>query len=120
MEKVNKLQQIGLVGPDRRLAPILSGERIQKQSKRLFKGGGWCPGSGLCHRSPTFSYISRRGKSRRSVKTGSDNIFMIVLYGTVFHACQGADGSLWYREAGLSEQIILPDNTRAFGDGSSA
>jgi hypothetical protein len=38
------------------------------------------------------------------MKTGSDNISLFVLYGTAFHAYQGADVFGGYREQGLSEQ----------------
>jgi hypothetical protein len=37
MEKGQKLRQIGLVRPDGRLAPVLAGERIQKEGNPLFK-----------------------------------------------------------------------------------
>jgi hypothetical protein len=30
------------------------------------------------------------------VKSGSDNIGLLLLYGTAIRACQGADGVGWY------------------------
>jgi hypothetical protein len=42
-------------------------------------------------------------KNRRAVKSGSDNIGIFPLYGAGIRARQGADGSRWYRETGLSE-----------------
>ncbi len=53
---------------------------------------------------PTPLCRSKRGKSRRAVKTGSDTITFFALYGTMIHGCQGAVGVRWYREEGLSEQ----------------
>jgi hypothetical protein len=46
------------------------------------------------------------GKSRRTLKIGSDNIDPFLLYGTTLPACQGADCLDWYREEGLSEHEI--------------
>ena len=52
---------------------------------------------------PTPLCRSKRGKSRRAVKTGSDTITFFALYGTMIHGCQGAVVVRWYREEGLSE-----------------
>src|SRR5688572_8895800 len=99
MEKRHKLQEIGLVRPDCCLASVFPREGLYKDRQAFFKGDGWCcPVSRLSHSSPTFSYSRKRGKSRRAVKTGSDNIAFFSLYGIALRACQGADCFDWYRE----------------------
>jgi hypothetical protein len=109
-----------LIGADRGLASVLPRQAVKEDSDAFLKGELLLPKSCLSHSIPTFSYRCTIDKSRQVVKSDSDNIAFFVLYGTAIHACQGADCLAWYREEGLSEQIILPDNTRAFGDGSSA
>src|ERR687894_782638 len=104
MQKGQKLQQIRLIGAGCCLASVLSRQAVKEDRDTLLKCQWLLSSSCLSHSLPTFSYGWKIDKSRQVVKSGSDNILLFSLYGTMIHSCQGAVFWGWYREEGLSEQ----------------
>src|SRR5207245_11605568 len=105
MEKRDKLLDIRLIRPDSSRTSVLARPTIKKECQSLFRCDGVHVCSCVCHVSPTFSYSPKTGKSRTSVKTGSDNIAHFLLYGTSLIRVYGQNRREWYREEDLSEPL---------------